>query len=268
MTSDDLIAGTDAFAVSTGVCGKPTDVGFTSLTRGSTIRQKEALESRQVSRRAVVVLLLASTLMATRNSAAAACDSKIVTLGTSLTARGGWQKPLAAALSADTSLKISVAVVAQPGATSSWGRGQIHRVHAENPSIVLVEFAANDAAVHNFISLARSRENIRAIISGLQDHPNRPEVYIMAMNPVHGSRGWARPYLAAYEEAHRGAAREFGAGFIDHRPAWGTLLEADRARVVPDGLHPEPEAAARLIVPTIVRSLVDKSCGKARPWRH
>jgi lysophospholipase L1-like esterase len=200
---------------------------------------------------------------------AAAETIRIVALGTSLTARGGWSEPLAAALSRCESKPVSVTPIALPGATSSWGRRQIERVLAADPDLVLIEFAVNDAAIHNFVSLAQSRENIRRIIAALGSRTRPPKVYLMTMNPVHGSKAWLRRSLASYEAAYRDIAREQGAGFIDHRAAWLRVSEADRERLIPDGLHPDPGQSAEIIVATLIRSLAGVECGKgSASWRH
>jgi lysophospholipase L1-like esterase len=227
-------------------------------------------ESATKAKRRVLAPLAAAAMMAGALSAEAAVETiRIVALGTSLTARGGWSEPLAAALSRCEGKPVSVTLIALPGATSSWGRRQIERVLAAGPDLVLIEFAVNDAAIHNFVSLAQSRENIRAIIAALRRQQRPPKIHLMRMNPVHGAKAWLRPSLASYEAAHRDMAREQGAGFIDHRAAWSRVSEADRERLIPDGLHPDPREAGEIIVPTLVRSLAGVDCGQeAAPWRH
>ncbi len=77
------------------------------------------------------------------------------------------------------------------------------------------------------------------------------------MNPVFGLRGllrWRQPaYLAAYADF---AAADPAVGFLDLAPAWRAYL-AGRARrqVLPDGLHPDPEAARKVIVPQVAALL-------------
>lgn len=213
--------------------------------------------------------LVVLTMMAGINFADASSPLRIVALGTSLTARGGWPEPFAKALEECGNRRASITVMALPGATSSWGRAQLGRVLDADPDLVLVEFAVNDAALHNFVSLAQSRENIRAILSTFKTARRPPKVYLMAMNPVHGSKAWLRSSLAAYEEVHRAVASEEGAGFIDTRPAWMHLSDAERQRLIPDGLHPDPREDAKVIVPALVRSLAGSECREeAEPWRH
>lgn len=185
---------------------------------------------------------------------------KIVTLGTSLSARGGWQEPLSRALGACLNSEIIVANLAKSGMTSEWGLTQIDKVIAERPDIVLVEFAVNDADVTEFMSLARSAANMGEIVSRLRESKTHPAVYVMAMSPVSGLRGMIRPFLDQYEDMHAEVARKLGAGFIDHRPAWAKLSDEEIATAIPDGTHPDPATTSRVIVPGLVHALVASGC--------
>ena len=189
---------------------------------------------------------------------------KIVTLGTSLSARGGWQEPLRRSLSTCLSTDVSVVNMAKSGMTSEWGLTQVDRVVAERPDIVLVEFAVNDADATEFISLRRSTANMSEIISRLRDSQTRPAIYVMAMNPVSGLRGMIRPFLARYEEMHAAVAKKLGAGFIDHRPAWARLSTEQLAEAITDGTHPDPAVAGRVMVPVLVDALAASGCPTAK----
>lgn len=189
---------------------------------------------------------------------------KIVTLGTSLSARGGWQEPLGRSLAACLNNDVTVVNLAKSGMTSQWGLAQIDKVIAERPTVVLVEFAVNDADVTEFMSLGRSAANMAEIISRLRESETKPAVYVMAMNPVSGLRGMIRPFLGQYEEMHASVASKLGAGFIDHRPAWARLSDEEIAEAIADGTHPEPVTAARVIVPGLVHALAPSGCLTAK----
>jgi acyl-CoA thioesterase-1 len=189
---------------------------------------------------------------------------KIVTLGTSLTARGGWQEPLRRSLGTCLNRDVAVINLAKSGMTSEWGLTQIDKVVAERPDIVLVEFAVNDADVTEFMSLSRSSANMTEIVSRLRGSETRPAVYVMAMNPVSGLRGMIRPFLGQYEETHAAVARKLGACFIDHRAAWARLSDEEIAKAIADGAHPDPVAASRVIVPGLVRALAASGCLTAK----
>jgi acyl-CoA thioesterase-1 len=189
---------------------------------------------------------------------------KIVTLGTSLSARGGWQEPLRRSLGACLDSDVAVVNLAKSAKTSEWGLTQIDKVVAERPDIVLVEFAVNDADVTEFISLSRSSANMAEIVSRLRESETRPSVYVMAMSPVSGLRGMIRPFLGQYEKMHAALARELGAGFIDHRPAWARLSDDEMAKAIADGVHPDPAVASRVIVPGLVHALAVCGCRTAK----
>lgn len=189
---------------------------------------------------------------------------KVVTLGTSLSARGGWQEPLQRALGACLNKEVTVVNLAKSGMTSEWGLTQIDKVAAERPDVVLVEFAVNDADVTEFMSLSRSAGNMARIVSSLRESETRPAVYVMAMSPVSGLRGMIRPFLAQYEEMHAAVARKLGAGFIDHRPAWARLSDEEIEAAIPDGTHPDPATTSRVIVPGLVHALASSGCLTAK----
>jgi acyl-CoA thioesterase I len=213
----------------------------------------------------LVVAALALHLAAAVPAAAQPGETvKIVTLGTSLSARGGWQEPLRRSLGACLNSDVTVVNLAKSGMTSEWGLTQIDKVVAERPDIVLVEFAVNDADVTEFMSLGRSSANMTEIVSRLRGSGTRPAVYVMAMNPVSGLRGMIRPFLGQYEAMHAAVARNLGAGFIDHRPAWARLPDKEIAEAIADGVHPEPATASRVIVPGLVRALAAPGCLTAK----
>ncbi|MDF0700201.1 SGNH/GDSL hydrolase family protein [Rhizobium sp. MC63] len=186
---------------------------------------------------------------------------KIVAFGTSLTARGGWQAGLEAKLAACLQRTVRVESVAKSGETSAWALTQLDRVVAEAPDIILIELYANDATVHRFVSLAQSQRNIGEILDQLHRRLPRARIILMAMNPFSGVRGLIRPFVGSYIAAHQAEARKRGLEFVDHRPRWERLSPDDLAAAIPDGAHPRPEVAARIIVPTLVGHIAGRDCG-------
>jgi len=183
---------------------------------------------------------------------------RIIALGTSHTARGGWQRPLADALKTCLGRPVDVIDHGKSGANSQWGLGQVPQVAAASPDIVLIEFGANDAALHSGVSEAASRTNITAMVRELRSRVPGVRIILMAMNPMHGLRGALRPWLDDYYDMHRALAAALGVEFVDHRPAWRRMSADDRDRVIPDGVHPDAAAAAGIVVP----ALADLICGK------
>jgi hypothetical protein len=186
---------------------------------------------------------------------------KIVAFGTSLTARGGWQGGLEAKLAACLQRPVRVDSVAKSGETSAWALTQLDRVVAEEPDIILIELYANDATVHRFVSLAQSRQNIGEILDQLHRRLPRARIILMSMNPFSGLRGLIRPFVGSYISAHQAEARKRGVEFVDHRPGWERLSPDELAAAIPDGAHPQPEVAARIIVPELVEHIAGRDCG-------
>ena len=180
---------------------------------------------------------------------------KIVTFGTSLTARGGWQEPLRAALSTCLSRPVEISIVAKGGATSQWAVGETDAVVNKAPDVVLVEFYANDAALNRFMTVSASRRNVATVLDDLRQRLPRSRILVMAMNPFSGMRGWMRPFGDSYVDAHREEAERRSMEFVDHRPAWKNLDGDDLSAAIPDGVHPLPEKAADVMVPTLVERL-------------
>lgn len=184
----------------------------------------------------------------------------VVAFGTSLTARGGWQDALRMRLEACLGRRVEIVTVAQVGATSEWALAHAAEVVDRHPDVVLVEFAVNDASLTRWLSLARSRSNMEQVLSRLRKGKPAPRVFILAMNPVRGLRGWLRPRLSAFTREHARAGVEMGAQFIDLRPFWRAM---DLATVIPDGLHPIVSAAIDAIVPELVFRISDEACSQA-----
>lgn len=144
---------------------------------------------------------------------------------------------------------------AAPGATSTWGVRQVNAIIAFRPDFILAEFAVNDATLHRRITPGASANTIAAIIDRLGEALPNSRIAIMAMNPVHGLRGAARPLLDHYTDAHARAADDAGVDFIDHRPAWRAHSRAQRRLMIPDGVHPIAACAVTLMLPTLMMRL-------------
>ncbi|MBX4866463.1 SGNH/GDSL hydrolase family protein [Rhizobium bangladeshense] len=212
-----------------------------------------------------LVLYLASLILVSmtgKSDAENLPPVKIVAFGTSLTARGGWQPGLQTRLAACLQRPVSVESVAKSGETSTWALTQLDRVLAEQPDIILIELYANDATLHRFVSLAQSRKNIGEILDRLHQRLPRARIILMAMNPFSGLRGLIRPFVDSYILVHQAEAQKRGLEFVDHRPGWERLSPDDLAAAIPDGAHPRPEVASKIIVPELVGHIAGPGCGE------
>lgn len=185
-------------------------------------------------------------------------------LGTSLTARPGWADRLAAALAPCLPAAPEVTRIAEPGAGSAWGLAQAGRVAAARPDLVLVEFAINDADIFDGVSLASAAAQHRALAAALRAAHPAPVLGLMTTGPATGPRGWTRPRLAAHYAQYRGLAAELGTGLLDLYPRWRALAP-DARGLDADGLHPDPAAAAALVLPVLVPWIAAAAGGTCLP---
>lgn len=192
------------------------------------------------------------------SSADAETAMHLVTFGTSLTARGGWQEPLRAELEKCLAEPVEISVIARSGSTTEWALTEVDNVVAFRPDIVLIEFYANDAALNRFMTVGQSRANIEMVLDRLRERLPNTRIIMMIMSPISGVRGMIRPFLASYIEAHRAAAEKRGIEVVDHTPGWSKLSPSELDAAIPDGSHPLPDVATKIIVPTLVREI----CGR------
>lgn len=183
----------------------------------------------------------------------------LVVFGTSLSARGDWPLQLGARLAACTGRSVETQVIAGVGQTSAWGVTQIDRLIAAAPDLVVMEFVVNDVDLRDGLSRQASREAHRSILEALAIHRPDARVLVLAMNPTHGVRGAMRWRTARYlHDIYVLQAEAPLHGFHDLRDAWHQMIvetPGGRDMLIPDGLHPEPEAAAIVIVQPVAQRL-------------
>jgi acyl-CoA thioesterase I len=184
----------------------------------------------------------------------------VAAFGTSLTNRAGWLQPLEEELTRCLGRQVTVVDFGRSGATSEWGVTAVGAVIRSQPDVVLVEFSANDAAWFKGLSLRRSRENTTKIVRAIRDARPTTKIFLMTMNPIFGPRGWIRPNIDAYYDMYKLLADGLGVGYIDNRNAWNGLANEELRAGIPDGAHPLPDLAARILVPTLARAIHGGSC--------
>lgn len=176
---------------------------------------------------------------------------RITVFGTSLSALPqNWPDILEARLTTCRGTPVNVARVAGPGMGSAWANGQIARVAATQPDLVLLEFSINDADLRDGVSLASSRKQHIDLIAALRTASPGSQIVLMTMSPATGLRGWIRPRLAAFYLQYQDIALAERLGLIDLYPRWLALPPKENGLAL-DGLHPDPDVAQRLIVPVV-----------------
>lgn len=211
----------------------------------------------------ILVCALALILLVAFRTSSAVAESplRLVTFGTSLTERGGWQEPLRIELENCLGRPVDITVIAKSGSTTEWALTVLDDVLAAKPDIVLIEFYANDGALNRLMTVGRSRANMETILDRLQKGLPDARIIMMAMSPISGVRGLIRPFLGSYIAAHRDAAEKRGIEVVDHTPGWSKLSANELAAAIPDGSHPLPAVASAIIVPTLVREICGSGGG-------
>lgn len=190
----------------------------------------------------------------------------VLVMGTSLTRRALWPERLKGATLPCGFRVRSVTVAAVAGAGSRHGLTLVQRLTGPAPDVAIIEYAINDADLVDGIRPGESRANHRRIIAGLRRHNPDVAVVLLATNPVQGLQRLKRPFLARYHRDYAMLALEAGASFFDGPARWAAATLSGGA--IPDGLHPDPEAEARLYTAPIRDMLgqgFERSCDVAAP---
>ncbi len=178
---------------------------------------------------------------------------RIVVFGTSISARAKWPDALASALQNCGLGRVQVLRHVKAGANSSWGLSQADWLGQQNPDLVIVEFAINDADILDGLSMGDSRRNHDEIIRSLQKHAPHARIMLLSTNPVTGLARLKRPFLSRYYDAYVAISDETNIGMIDGYGRWLQLQgwHAD----MPDGVHPLPDIDAQLLTLPIARAI-------------
>ncbi|PTR14275.1 SGNH/GDSL hydrolase family protein [Cereibacter azotoformans] len=184
---------------------------------------------------------------------------RLTILGTSLSHGEPWTERLGTALAACRGQGADIAVIARPGSGVDWGVTQVAAVAATRPDVLLIEFAINDADLWDGTGLAASRARHAALLRQLRRASPGTAVFLMTMSPAQGLRGALRPRLGAHYRQYVRMAEEMGAGVIDLHPRWLARPRAERG-LGADGLHPDPQVAAQVIVPAVA-GLLTRAAG-------
>jgi prepilin-type N-terminal cleavage/methylation domain-containing protein len=202
----------------------------------------------------------------------------IVAIGTSLTAGitsdPNWFSLMGAWLSERYPGRVRVTNRAVSGTTSAnlpqfgrpyGGPWQLNQALSnDNPDVLFVEFAINDAAKLFNISVAESRNNLKSLITTAKtwatSHGKNLDIIVQTMNNTGPACDVSYNDVGPYYQAWREEAALNKVLLIDHYPNWLNLYkgEADHAKwksYVPDDLHPNQLGATNVILPEIQRVL-------------
>ena len=185
---------------------------------------------------------------------------RIVAFGTSLTQGNGWPDRLAVSLSDCFGHPVEVLRVAGPGQGSAWALGQVARVAALDPDVVLIEFAINDADLRDGVGRAAARAQHAALVDALGAALPGARLVLMTMSPASGLRGMMRPRLAGHyaDVADLAGARDLG--LIDFYPRW----KDGGPGPARDGLHPD-DAATEQVMDGVLLSAFATAAGRRCP---
>lgn len=183
---------------------------------------------------------------------------RVLILGTSLTRSGTWVEALEARMQS-CAPGVTITRLARAGAASGWGETAL-TAHLQEASydLVIIEFTANDASLARGLPLIWSRAGHIRMIGQLRN--SGAAVFLATMSPAWGQNAWERPGQARYAGLYRDLATQLGTGLIDTRAEWHDLPQADRVRLVPDGLHPTQDGHAQITVPAFAEALAPLVC--------
>jgi lysophospholipase L1-like esterase len=182
---------------------------------------------------------------------------KIATFGTSLTAGGLWQSDLKEKLETCLDRDVEILNLGKGAEASTWGMRNVGSVVTAEPSVVLIEFAINDAYLPYQISLSESRANTEYIINELARKISRDSIFLVTTNPASKD---ARPNLAKYYAQYHEVARRLHVRLIDLYSKWSALSEGSLRKLIPDFVHPTRAAYKEVAIAEMAAALTDGKC--------
>ncbi len=184
---------------------------------------------------------------------------RIVVYGTSLTANSAWPADLQESLCATYRRKVKVINSGGGGKDSRWGLANLsRRVIRQRPDVVFIEFTINDALAESQLSVSESMDNLSVMITRIRQERPYCDLVVMIMNPPTGNALEKRPNIAAYAAGYRRVAKELSCRLVDFSPLWNDIIrnQPDLWKAyVPDGIHPNRQAASELILPFLMEKL-------------
>ena len=163
----------------------------------------------------------------------------------------------------------SMTVALMEGNPYTWkkcGLDLIPEAIAAKPDVVFIEFAVNDAYIPYNISLDQSRRNLESMIHSLKEANPEVEIILQTMNVVldmpelNLAGSSERPELPKYHRMYAQVARKHKLLLIDHYSNWKAFLKQEGPeeyiKLVSDGVHPNPEAYRKILLPGLKNELL------------
>ena len=133
----------------------------------------------------------------------------------------------------------------------------------DDPDVLFIEFAINDAYTAFGISVTQSANNLKALIDSTNewadDNGKSVDIFVQITNNVGPSYVPYVPNLESYYAAWRDQAATSGVFLIDHYPNWVNLYNNDNATwysyMGPYEVHPNAAGIQNVIMPEIKRVL-------------
>ncbi|MEN7547993.1 GDSL-type esterase/lipase family protein [Rapidithrix thailandica] len=195
---------------------------------------------------------------------------KIAALGTSLT--GGtwpWMDVMKEWLKEEYPGQVTfhnegVGASASSYPAESGGLAKVREVISQQPDVVFIEFAVNDAYTPYQISLKESEQNLREMVRQIKEASPSTQIILQTMNLVTDvpkkkmEEAAKRPELEKYYQVYRKVAQDENLLLIDHYYNWLKLFKEDRKqflKYVPDGIHPNPDGYRAVLLPELKKAL-------------
>ena len=193
---------------------------------------------------------------------------RIVTMGTSLTARGIWPEVVQEVVAQCSNRRVDLVRVAKSGERSDWGLEHLDEAIVVKSDLLLIEFAVNDADMRDGLWPWQSLINHRAIVEGARGALPETEIWLIRSSPAFGARGLTRLPRPVYRRLYGLLAVQQDIGLLDTRPAWRLFLrDHDRREALPDDLHPTAWAdqmvTGRVVSGAICRRLNKKQINES-----
>ncbi|MBB6110165.1 acyl-CoA thioesterase-1 [Mucilaginibacter lappiensis] len=188
----------------------------------------------------------------------------LVVYGTSLTAGAGghaWVDSVSTNLNNKYNNNLTVYNAAKSAMWSTWGVQHLEdSVISKKPDAVLIEFSMNDAFLNYKTSRELAELNLNYMIDRIKLFNPDCEIILQTMDIALDKHAADRPELTTYYDLYRQVAKKRKLLLIDHYPHWKAILDKGKEeylKYVPDGLHPDPDGARKIIAPYVVEKLME-----------